>query len=537
MSELRSDIAVVGGGLGGVAAALAAARHGHRVVLTEPTDWLGGQMTTQAVPPDEHPWIEQFGCTATYRRLRDEIRATYKRWYPLRLRALQDPYLNPGGGKVGPLCHEPRVALSVLEGMLAPYRASGRLTVLFEHVPDTAEVERDVVRAVTLRDTRTGERTTVQADYVLDATETGELLPRTGTEYVSGFESAADTGEPSAPSEAQPLNMQAVSWCFVIEHRAGEDHTIPRPEGYEAWRDHQPPVWPDKQFSWTAPHPHTLEPRTYGFGPNPDDDPLAVRANQAEDPGSADLWLFRRIAARNVFEQGFYDSDLVVVNWPQIDYLGGPLYEVDEAAAADHADRARQMSRCFLHWLQTEAPRPDGGTGWPGLRARGDVLGTDDGLAKAPYYRESRRLRAMTTVREQDIAVAVRGDAGSITYPDSVGIGAYRIDLHPSVGGDNYIDVPAHPYQIPLGALLPVRVRNLLAAAKNIGTTHITNGCYRVHPAEWNVGEAAGLLAAHCLEADVEPGAVHAKPDELAAYQARLRRDGVELDWPAITPW
>ena len=62
---------VVGGGLGGVAAALAAAERGARVVLSEETDWLGGQLTSQAVPLDEHPWIEDFGCTARYRALRE----------------------------------------------------------------------------------------------------------------------------------------------------------------------------------------------------------------------------------------------------------------------------------------------------------------------------------------------------------------------------------------------------------------------------------------------------------------------------------
>ena len=38
----RSDIIIVGGGLGGTAAALAAAKSGQRVILTEETDWLGG---------------------------------------------------------------------------------------------------------------------------------------------------------------------------------------------------------------------------------------------------------------------------------------------------------------------------------------------------------------------------------------------------------------------------------------------------------------------------------------------------------------
>ena len=73
MNELHCDILIVGAGLGGVAAALAALRLGKSVILTEETDWIGGQMTAQAVPPDEHPWIETTGCTASYRRLRENI--------------------------------------------------------------------------------------------------------------------------------------------------------------------------------------------------------------------------------------------------------------------------------------------------------------------------------------------------------------------------------------------------------------------------------------------------------------------------------
>src|SRR4029453_19404509 len=60
--ELHAEVLVVGGGLGGVAAAIAACQLGRWVVLTEKTNWVGGQLTAQAVPPDEHPWIEQFGC-------------------------------------------------------------------------------------------------------------------------------------------------------------------------------------------------------------------------------------------------------------------------------------------------------------------------------------------------------------------------------------------------------------------------------------------------------------------------------------------
>jgi hypothetical protein len=195
------------------------------------------------------------------------------------------------------------------------------------------------------------------------------------------------------------------------------------------------------------------------------------------------------------------------------------------------------LSLSFLYWLQTEAPRPDGGAGYPGLRLRPDVLGTADGLAKRPYIRESRRIRAVTTVVEQDLAAEVRGARGPVERDDAVGVGCYRIDLHPSTGGDPYIDVAAWPFQIPLGALLPVRVRNLLPAAKNVGTTHITNGCFRLHPVEWNIGEVAGLLAASCLDGRTEPAAVQADAVALDAFQRRLAAEGVELRWPDVTPY
>jgi hypothetical protein len=121
-------------------------------------------------------------------------------------------------------------------------------------------------------------------------------------------------------------------------------------------------------------------------------------------------------------------------------------------------------------------------------------------------------------------------------FEDSVGLGYYAIDLHPSSGGDNYIDIGALPFQIPLGALLPQRMENLLPANKNIGTTHITNGCYRLHPVEWAIGEAVGALAAFCREAGEPPRQVRRDPKRRAAFQDALRRQGVELEWPRVRP-
>jgi hypothetical protein len=103
--------------------------------------------------------------------------------------------------------------------------------------------------------------------------------------------------------------------------------------------------------------------------------------------------------------------------------------------------------------------------------------------------------------------------------------------LHPTTGGDNYVDVEALAFQIPLGALIPQATENLLAACKNIGTTHITNGCYRLHPVEWNIGEAAGALAAFCLEKNALPSEVRNRAKLLGEFQNVLVKNGVELEW------
>ncbi|CAL9341849.1 FAD-dependent oxidoreductase [Streptomyces sp. DH-12] len=529
-----TDVLVTGGGTGGVAAALAACRAGRTVVLTEETDWIGGQLTAQAVPPDEHPWVEQFGVTASYRALREGIRAYYRQWYPLRAEARDLPLLNPGAGRVSKLCHEPRVALTVLESMLAPHIAAGRLTVLTHTRPVAADTDGDTLRAVTVEDVRDGARHTIAAPYVLDATETGELLELAGVEHALGAEARSEHDEPHAPDTADPLNQQGITVCFALSHHQGEDHTIDRPDDYAFWRSYRPGFWPGPLLGFLAPDPRSLEPVPRTFEPNPDTDPLGVDADQSADAGDKELWGFRRILARALHRPGAFDSDITLVNWPLNDYWLKPLVGAGEDTSRAAVKEARQLSLSVLYWLQTEAPRTDGGTGFPGLRLRPDVTGTADGLAKAPYVRESRRIKAVTTVTEHDVAIDLVGPYGGTRHRDSVGVGGYRIDLHPSTGGDNYIDIGSVPFEIPLGALLPRRMRNLLPAGKNIGTTHITNGCYRLHPVEWNIGEVAGALAAHCLEEGVRPHQVQEEDKRLEEFTRVLDRAGVQRHWPDV---
>lgn len=527
---LSANVVIAGGGLGGCAAALAALRNGLTVVLTEETDWIGGQLTQQGVPPDEHQWIETHGATQLYRDFRTGVREYYRRHYPLTAAAKNRKYLNPGDGTVSALCHEPRVALAVLLNLFAPYFSTGKLTLLLDHKIIAADVDGDRVRSLKAVGVRDGNEVWLTAPYFVDATELGDLLPLTGTEYVTGTESRTETGELHAPAIADPENNQAFTVCFAMDYLPGENHVIDRPTEYGFWQQYVPdmqPAWSGKLLDLDYSDPKTLTPKALGF--HPEGVATGDRLN---------LWNYRRIIHKNNFIPGSYPGDITVVNWPQNDYFLGNIVDVDEQVFKQHVDQGKQLSLSLLYWLQTEAPRPDGGMGWPGLRLRPDIMGTTDGLAKYPYVRESRRIRALFTVLEEHVGaenrklVTGKADSLAANFHDSVGVGYYHIDLHPSSRGNNYIDFGSLPFQIPLGALLPKRMENILPANKNIGTTHITNGCYRLHPVEWSVGEAVGILIAYSFGKKVIPRQVYEKPDLLNDFQRVVRSQGVETHWP-----
>lgn len=530
--QLAADVIIAGGGMGGCATAIAACRNGLTVIMTEETDWIGGQVSQQGVPPDEHHWIESHGAPASYMEYREKVREYYRRNYPLTQNALNRNNLNPGDGSVSRICHEPRVAVAVLNEMLLPYMSAGKLKILLEHKVEKADVDGDKVKNVLATDKNTGQQVVLSAPYFVDATECGDLLPLTGTEYVTGTESKKETGELHAPEVGNPNNNQAFTMCFAMDYQPGVNNVIERPEDYSFWNSYVPkmdPPWAGKLLELNYSNPRDLTPKNLGFHPE------GVKTGDM-----LNLWLYRRIINRNNFRPGTYGGDITIVNWPQNDYFPGNIIDVSEKEFNRHINAAKQLSLSLFYWLQTVAPRPDGRTGWPGLRLRGDVMGTADGLAKYPYIREARRIKALFTVLEEHVGaenrkMVVGEEAGkkSADFYDSVGIGYYHIDLHPSSDGDNYIDFGSLPFQIPLGALIPQRMNNLLPANKNIGTTHITNGCYRLHPVEWSIGEAVGSLIAFANNKKVAPRAVREQKELLNEFQNWIRKQGIETHWPA----
>lgn len=473
---------------------------------------MGGQLLNQGAPPDEHPWIERFGCTARYRAFRKRIRDFYG-WYGFSA----ERSFNPGGGWVSNLCYDHRlIALANILGL--PPHERARLV----------GIERRGDQLIAAEFDSDSGPFRVEADVFLDATELGDALPMAGVPYVTGFESRGETGEPWAPDVAQPLNQQAFTWVAALrwtERRRGR--AFSRPDTYDFWREFQPTFWPGPFLGFTDVHPITLQPRHL---------PLE---------GARGLFRYRQVIDGQGGEFPDYEhrhspGDAVsVVNWPMNDYLLRPVVgnpEVETAAPTAYRE-ARELTQSLLYWLQTEAPRLNGGTGYPELEGADHFFGADAGipsfLAPEPYIRESRRIRARFTVTGQHVATDCHpGARVAPSLPRSVGVGAYRIDLHPSTGGDNYLDISSLPFQIPLGALVPVGCDNLIAAAKNIGTTHVSNGCYRLHPVEWNIGESAGVLAALMVDTSQTAGAFVESEAAWAELEREIHADGIETLWP-----
>jgi hypothetical protein len=250
-------------------------------------------------------------------------------------------------------------------------------------------------------------------------------------------------------------------------------------------------------------------------------------------PGSyGPFWTYRRLIDRSNFADPQYAEDVAMINWPGNDYRGRSLLTGSPQETLKALQEAKELAIGFCNWLQTEAPRDEGGKGYPEMVLDAPAMGTADGLSKYPYIRESRRIKALYTIVEQDVAAGYQpGRVRGKHFADSVGIGLYGIDIHANDAEKKLPPAQTKPFQVSLGALIPADTDNLLAACKNIGTTHITNGCYRLHPVEWGIGEAAGMLAADCIRHSQTPRQIHTAPEQVLGLQHRLVERGMPIFW------
>lgn len=507
--EISCDALVAGGGMGGAAAALRLAERGHRVCLTEETDWVGGQMTAGGVSAlDENRFIETTGATRNYYRMRNAIRDAY-RHRQLSPEAARWQNLNPGSCYVSSLCFEPSVGVEVLERMLAAHPS--RVHLLLRTAIIRIDVQGGVIRSALAYRFDTREVLRIRPKWVLDATEMGDLLPLAGIPYSAGSEPRSETGESHAAALANPACVQSFTYPFAAEHREGENHRVAKPEGYERIRDSQPftirmnyPV----EFGWKGSFTYTV------FGDEP-----PVPNNMSPGP----FFIWRRLLAVKNFANNTVPRDVVLMNWPRQDYHDESVLDKNPRHAARILQAAKRVSYSFLYWMQTDIPRDDkSGTGYPGVFLRKDVMGTEDGLSKYPYIRESRRMKASTRVVQHDIVAENQPGSRARWYPDSVGTGFYMVDIHPCGANERGRMMMPKPFQVPMGTLIAPNVSNFLAAAKNLSVTHITNGAFRLHPIEWTIGEAAATVASLRLEGrEASPPAV----------QEELARAGAPIVW------
>lgn len=520
------DIVIVGASAGGCAAALAAADAGATVCLLEAGTWIGGQLTSQGVcTPDEQQHIETFGGTRRYYEFRNRVREHYRTTYQLSAKGAEQVYLNPGSCWVSRLSYEPKIGAAILRDMLRPFETNGRLQILFEIRVTACEMNPDAPHtiAAVVAQTANGEPLHIRPRYVLDATDTGDVLAlcgQEGADWTIGAESQSETGEPDAPPESRSHWVQPFTFPFALEWspETSDTNTIEPPHDYEELKALQ-----DYKIMHGA--------ITGLFG------------------GRAPWWQYRRILARDNFDDPRIPHDVAMINTAGNDYYGGNILGPDAGDSAQlqaTIARARRASLGYVYWLQTECPREEKEerkTGYPEFRLRLDLFDTADGCAPEPYIRESRRIRALRLILEQEIVVkdfrgsVCRGDnARAAWMPDAVGVGHYALDIHPNGHGEPNHYVATRPFQIPLGALIPGRLTNLLPACKNSGTTHLTNGAYRLHPIEWNIGEAAGLLAAFAVQKKRSPRAVYEEEGLRRAYQRDLLANGIALSWYIDVP-
>jgi hypothetical protein len=121
-------------------------------------------------------------------------------------------------------------------------------------------------------------------------------------------------------------------------------------------------------------------------------------------------------------------------------------------------------------------------------------------------------------VREQDILPVAGGRVARLPVDaagevQALAVGNYANDHHYPTGdftvqpksirwGGRWTGTP---FTIPYGCLIPASTDGFLACEKNISVSHIANGATRLQPVVMNIGQAAGMAAALCVEMNCQP--------------------------------
>lgn len=524
------SVAVIGGSTAAYTTALTVLKLNLDVCWVQPQRVVGGQFTAQALPASDDGDLLRH--RADLMTLNGEDFAISKSQYLFRKRQRQlQPVAgriveDPGGSWVCPLSTTPVVAAKALNEPLLPYINSGKLTLIPYAEPTSVLVTETGngdnhmrrVTGVICQDTKTNYSFTVHGKIVVEATDFGDLLELADLPSRVGQEARSDTGEAILPEEARPQCQQSFTFDVLVEHtRPGQGVPMGAPKEYGrvTWlnlREFTGNFWTRKNNVWKK--------RDFfdAFG----------------------IFRYRRLKRRALNKTKVSPGDVAVINWgtsrhPERgqccgnDYRTGHLIGLSRAERKQQIQRARVRAKAYIHYLQTN--------GVADLKPRGDLTWTEDGIALEPYIREARRGIALTTIRHEDVAASFfPNQARARSFNDTVGIGQYHyLDLHGNLVEGHVSpkgkDVIALPFTLPATALVPVDTDGLVLSAKSIGTTHITNAAYRMHPVEWAIGEASGFLAAFSVWTEKHPREIVGDESLLRKLQGFLTRNGIPIVW------
>ncbi|NJP08905.1 MAG: FAD-dependent oxidoreductase [Leptolyngbyaceae cyanobacterium RU_5_1] len=459
MQELTADVLVVGGGTGGTAAAIQAARRGAKTILVSEFSWLGGMLTSAGVSAPDGNELEAFQ-TGIWGAFLQEL------W------RCQPEGLDHGW--VSFFTYDPRVGAQIFADWVAELPnldwISGQAPL--EVLKEVSSGEENYQRV-------TGVRFTdfmINATITLDGTELGDLLALADIPYRWGWEFQSEFGEPSAPTAPNTLTqtypVQAPTWVVVMQ---------------------------DFGSGSIAPE----------IPPPPTDNPDRFTG----------AW--ENYGAEKFLNYGRLPGNRFMINWPiQGNDYGEGIHRLvgSEVEQLQFLQESLWHTQSFARFIQTQLGRRYGLATdvFPSPSTLHSLGGCAYGLH--PYYRESRRLRGLVTVREQDILPIAGGQVAPLPVNETgqtsaITIGNYANDHHYPVGeitlkpksirwGGRWIGTP---FTIPYGCLIPATTDGLLACEKNISVSHIANGATRLQPVVLGIGQAAGMAAALCVEQGRRP--------------------------------
>lgn len=500
---LRFDVAVIGAGTGGSAAAITAARMGMDVALIEESDWIGGQMTGAAVSTMDDVRRTRTGI---YNEFITRVRDYY---------AMRNTPVNVCYWGSDTIAFEPWVGQKILTEMI---KESGRVTLFLESRVLKAKTEKNKVTAAVIENG--GVKTTVTAKVFIDATETGDFIPLTGARYRAG--------NSIAPKIDKESVIQDITYVAVVKKYPDglppELRLTKRPPGYEEYLPHFRKVITKDGDWWPGAYPFNV-PVHNAYRGMPD---ITNPDRERIDGGVSETWpLITRTG----------------VNWAN-DYPGRKFgaagmpvrYLEDKKFRREAERRAMAETLAFIFYMQTELGMEDWSIdnrqGYGGYFSNNwqewqemppEFAPVLAHFPPFPYVRESRRLIGVTTMTVKDVKRDQALRRMLKTNPYSVALGEYPTDIHglrePQYLdrdlGENADEIPADNewqgglFQIPMGVLIPEKVDGLLAAEKNISVSRIVNGSTRLQPVTMLTGQAAGALAAEAVRQNVEPRQVH----------------------------